>query len=157
MRKYLKKHWFGFLIFIIVFIYVSMILLVVSAPRQDLHDRGFIKCTKAMMSELASCPQESRTGCIFKGVIENNICDFQIIFDGVGKWINGEQPRPWSNYLFEPDLPLIAQETQRQEDLEEFYRQNPDIKNQMELLNQERLKLEEKWKEKTDEQPISEK
>lgn len=150
MRNFLKKHWFGFLIFIIVFVYVAMILIVVSAPRQDKHDRGFIKCTKAMMNELAACPQERRTGCIMKGVIKNNLCDFKIIYDGAAGWIQGKQPRPWSNYFFAPELETETDETptDQQEELKEFYRQNPDIKNQMELLNQERLKLEQKWKEK---------
>jgi hypothetical protein len=46
----------------------------------------------------------------------------QIIAQGFQNWINGEQETPWSNYIFEPELPQEV--TDENTELENFYQKD---------------------------------
>lgn len=156
MLNFFKNHWFGFLISVFSIFFVAMILIVVSAPRQDKLERGFIPCTKAMMDEMLACPEDGGSFCIAKTIVHNSVCDISVIFKGVTNWVQGKQPRPWSNYFFEPEIESKLQSENVDEELEEFYRQNPDLQEQMKKLNQEREKLDKKLEEIKDERKLPE-
>lgn len=155
MANLIKRHWFGIFILLIALFYISVILIVVSSPRTDKLNRGFIPCTKVMMEDIFAC-SENKALCMSSAIVKNSWCDVKVIFGGMKLWIDGKQPKPWSNYFFDPE-PLNKEINQRDdEELEEYYRQYPDIKHQMEQLEQESQKLEQKIKEIKDETRLPE-
>lgn len=155
MANLIKRHWFGIFILLIALFYISVILIVVSSPRTDKLNRGFIPCTKVMMEDIFAC-SENKALCMSGAIVKNSWCDVKVIFGGMKLWIDGKQSKPWSNYFFVPE-PLNKEINQRDdEELEEYYRQYPDIKYQMEQLEQESQKLEQKIKEIKDETRLPE-
>lgn len=151
MRKFFKNHWFGSLIVFFVLAYIAMIIIVVSSPRQDIKNRGFIPCTQKMMQEVIACKDRGQIICISKNIIKNSVCDAGVIFDGFKKWTAGEQERPWSNYFFVPEINNAFEAEENDEDLQNFYQQYPDAHMQIETLNSEYEKLNKKLEETEDE------
>lgn len=130
MYKFIKRHWFGLIVIIVALIYLIMFLLVMLSPRQDKFDRGFIPCTKQMVSEIFNC-KKNKYFCMATAIIKNGTCDAKVIFTGLNGWIEGKQPTPWHNYLFTPE---VANDNVNDAELQKFYDENPDIAAQMEEL-----------------------
>lgn len=151
MLNFLKKHWFGLLATIIVVCYTTMIVVVAVSPHRDNLDRGFVPCTKEMMQAVLDCDQGGIL-CMSKAIVKNTWCDAGVMATGFKNWIKGDQARPWSNYMFEPEL-LLGDEG-NSEVLEEFYKQNPNVKQEMSDLNKIREKLEKKLEEKTEDEEL---
>jgi hypothetical protein len=142
MLNRLKNHWFGALMTLITLVYATVIILIALAPRQDRQERGFIPCTKQMMTRLLAC-EKNRSLCMSKVIVQNHLCDWGVVAKGLTRWIQGEQARPWSNYLFEPDLRKDPDfERENAALLEEYYQNNPDVEVQMHRLNDAREQLE---------------
>jgi hypothetical protein len=150
IHSLIKNHWFGLLMSAFALLYAALMLIIVSAPREDLLERGFIPCTKIMMDEILACPQ-GKIGCMSKIIVRNNLCDIGVIAGGFSAWIKGKQPRPWSNYFFTPEL-NAKPSAESDEVLEEYYQQNPNIAEQMEKIHQKRLDLESKLTEKNNDE-----
>ena len=136
---FLKHHWFGFLLSLFVAFFVLVFTLVFFAPREDIHSRGFIPCTEEMAYNMLAC-QENKAWCVLSEIVKNTFCDIGVIKDGVVKWAQGQQARPWSNYYFTPELP---QTDQAQDELvQEFYQNNPDLAGEMARLKKLNKELE---------------
>ena len=140
--SFLKHHWFGTVVSLFVLFFVTVFLLVLFSPRQDLQKRGFIPCTENMVSEMLSC-RENKAFCMLGSVIKNSWCDSKVVLNGLGAWVKGQQSTPWENYLFESEL----KETEQDEGLQEFYDENPDVSASMEELRRQNIELEKQISE----------
>lgn len=140
--SFLKHHWFGTVVSLFVLFFVTVFLLVLFSPRQDLQKRGFIPCTENMVSEMLSC-RENKAFCMLGSVIKNSWCDSKVVLNGLGAWVKGQQSTPWENYLFEPEL----KETEQDEGLQEFYDENPDVSASMEELRRQNIELKKQISE----------
>lgn len=138
MIKFLKRNWFGVIVGAAAFCYLCIFLLVLFSPRRDELNRGFIPCTKAMAGEMFSC-RENKIWCMAAAVVKNSVCDARVVWKGLTDWVDGRQPAPWSNYLFEP---VIAIQENPDESLAEYYAEHPDTLTDMQQLDRERRELE---------------
>ena len=131
---FLKNHWFGALMWLMILAAVFLAVAVLFSPRQDLDRRGFIPCTETMADDMLACNKS--LGCMLKAVVANSWCDIKVIGRGVKLWLTGAQTAPWSNYWFTPRL------EEQDPGLEEFYRKNPDLPKQMRELKKLNEELE---------------
>lgn len=143
MWNFVKYHWFGLLISIMVGLFFVQFFLVFIAPHHDVRNRGFSPCTEKMAQEVADCGNKSF--CVLSAVTANAWCDTKVIGQGLVSWVRGEQFRPWSNYLFVPEYP----QEEMDEGLDEYYRENPDIAREMRDLKQKSEELERLKDEQT--------
>jgi len=139
LLKFIKYHWFGLFISIIIGLLLVQFTLVLISPHHDAKQRGFSICTQEMSDQIAFC--DSQNWCILKSIIKNTFCDTKIIITGAKNWISGQQPRPWSNYIF---VPVLSQTEEPDQDLEEYYQSQPDLAQQIEQLKQKNQQLEKK-------------
>ena len=136
--NFVKNHWFSCLIAGMMLCFFCIFVLILLAPKQDAKGRGFIPCTQEMVQKLLDC--DRKFFCSTKVVFDNNLCMLKVIGHGFSDWLNHKQPRPWSNYIFEPEIPLntYIDEEARQNYLNE----NPDTSAEMQRLNLLRKELE---------------
>ena len=97
--KYLYYFCLVALIFGVLYLSTAMYL----SPRQDVLNRGFIPCTKQLVFELSGC-QKGKIGCPLKLLWQDMKCNIKVVGNGFKNWVAGNQPAPWSNYLFEPEM-----------------------------------------------------
>jgi hypothetical protein len=98
-----------------------------------------------MVDNMYDCNRE--IWCSIKAISNNTFCDFKVILDGFNLWLNDKQDTPWSNYIFEPELPDSS--FFDKEDLEEYLKNNPDIKAEMKRLDKLRKDLEDEENNQT--------
>lgn len=137
--NFIKNHWFNVLMALFILLSMGFTLLIAFSPKEDKLDRGFIPCSKQLAERVASC--QGSFSCTIEAVLKNSACDSKIIFNGVKMWLKGEQPTPWSNYYFEPDLSHLENPLDENSGL--FYQENPNYLQDFEDLKQEHQKLEE--------------
>ena len=73
------------------------------SPRQDLQKRGFIPCTETLVYNITDC-KPGQIKCPLQYLWQDMQCNVRVIADGFVLWSRGKQERPWSNYLFEPEV-----------------------------------------------------
>lgn len=136
--SFIKNYWFGLCLGLMMFVFMTMFILILIAPKQDVQNRGFVFCTQNLIDDLSDC--ERNLWCSSKAIVKNTWCDLKIIGKGFSLWLNKEQPAPWSNYIFEPETPQDAfiDEDARAEFLEQY----PNVKQDMENLHLLRKELE---------------
>lgn len=133
LRNFIKTHWFGLSISIIIALFIAEFFLILYSPHQDENEKGFSLCTKTMTDNVINCNQQ--TWCVLKAVSKNYLCYNIVIYKGFTNWLAGNAETPWSDYFY-PEVDEYSEE------LAEFYRENPNISEQMELLKQQNLELE---------------
>lgn len=143
MLRFIKIHWFGLILTIIGVFYALIFILVFLSPRQDELKRGFIPCTETLVKEMFDC--NGKAWCMSKAIVKNTGCDTKIVLEGFGNWVEGKQPTPWANYLFEPEIGKDQNKEEIHPELEEFYKDNRDIKADMEKLNKQWQELEKSF------------
>lgn len=136
MFNFIKYHWFGLIMSIMIALFFMQFFIVLIAPHHDIQKRGFVSCTETMAQEVESCTDKHF--CILRAVTANAFCDSKVIIDGLSLWVKGEQPRPWNNYWFAPEYP----QEEMDEGMAEYYQENPDILQQMNKLKQQNQELE---------------
>ena len=132
--NFIRRYWFGLVTGLLVFLCFVLFILVLISPRQDAQKRGFIPCTENMAEEIMAC-ENNKVLCLLKAVLANSWCDIKVIGQGMSDWAKGNQPYPWSNYIF---VPKIVQN----EDVAEYLKNNPNIKAEMEQLKKLNEELE---------------
>lgn len=135
---FIRNYWFGIVTGLIIFVALAMFILILLAPRQDVQRRGFIPCTEAMAEEIISCDRQ--IVCVLKAILNNSWCDAKVIGKGIKNWLSGQQPTPWSNYIFQPELP--TDELFDEAAKAEYLQTNPDMIQEMEQLKQFNEELE---------------
>ena len=99
MVKYLKECWFGILLFISVGIFLLFVMVVETAPHNDLKMRGFTPCTYEMAANFAE--EKIKIADVFFIIGKGYVCYFEVMKKGAEDWWNGKQRTPWENYWFE--------------------------------------------------------
>ena len=156
MRKFLaflRYYWFGLLISFILLIGFLFFLLILVSPKQDVQKRGFIPCTEALAQNLLSCPQENKYSCGIKHILGNSWCNIKVIGKGWKDWWQGKQARPWSNYIYEPQISVSTDKN------DEFYAEYKakgitpelDMQNLIKMSQELDKKLAKQKEEKQDE------
>lgn len=148
--SFIKNYWFGTLTAILVTVFVVMLFLILLAPKQDAKERGFIPCTQNMVDDLISC--ERGIICSGKAILNNTWCDLKVIGKGINLWVKGEQQRPWSNYIFEADIPnpsFVDEEARQQ-----YLKEHPDVFEEMKRLHKLRKELENEQNRQTGQQDL---
>ncbi len=139
--NFLKQYWFGLLVTLVLLLAALLFLIVLLSPRQDNQRRGFIPCTENMAAELYDC--NGRSFCMLGAVLNNSLCDAGVVWTGVKEWSAGKQAAPWSNYFFTPD---VSSEDEIAPEVEEFYRENPNLRQdvlQLENMHEQLLENQE--------------
>lgn len=124
--NFLKHNWFGIFAALLILSGFALFLIVLFSPRQDNQNRGFIPCTEEMAVKLLDC--DKKFTCTLSVVLKNSLCDAKVIGKGFSLWLKGEQNTPWANYFFEPDLENSAELPQ---EVEAFYKENPNLHQDM--------------------------
>ena len=137
--NFIRRYWFGLSTGLMIFLCFVLFVLVLLAPRQDIKKRGFIPCTEAMADKIISC-EKNKVMCLLGAVLTNSWCDVKVVYQGLENWVNGTQSRPWSNYIFTPELPI--DEDFNDEARAEYLKNNPDMRTEMEQLKKLREELE---------------
>lgn len=140
MRKFFKKYWFVILVSLFIAVYLTVFLLVLFSPKTDKLNRGFIPCTKKMAEEILRDETKSSWNLV-KIIIKNTYCDTTVVFNGLSDWVKGKQSTPWANYFFEPEEDGYIDADN--EELINFYKENPYISKDMEELDKQRQELEQ--------------
>ena len=153
MIKFIKHFWFHIFITFLLLCFVGIAVLILLSPKQDMKRRGFVPCTEEMIEDLLNCNR--RFLCSSRAIIENNLCVAQVIRIGFSDWVKGKQPRPWSNYIFKPEL--YSDSFIDQEEVKKYLETHPDVKIEMERLhrmrkdmeneNNKQIDSEKKWNE----------
>ena len=135
---FIKNYWFGTLIGALLLGFLLLFVLIMISPKQDAKGRGFVLCTQEMVDDLLIC--DKKISCSIGAIFRNTICDIKVIGKGVSYWIKGKQPYPWSNYIFEPEIPknTYVDEAAREEYLSEF----PETAKEMQMLKKLNKELE---------------
>lgn len=137
--KFIKHHWFNLLIALMIVFGMGFMLLIALSPREDAQKRGFIPCTEQLADSVTDC--HGGLACTTKAVLLNSVCDAKVIGRGFKLWWQNQQPRPWSNYLFKPEI--SHHDSVLYENSELFYQEYPDHLRDFEKVKQEHRKLEE--------------
>lgn len=144
--SFIKNYWFSILLGLALFVFMLILVLILAAPKQDAKNRGFVFCSQNLMDDLNDCNRA--LWCSGKAIFKTTFCDLKIIGTGLSLWAKGKQPRPWSNYIFEPE-PLknsFVDEDARIKYLEQY----PNVKTEMENLHKLRKELENEQSLQTD-------
>ena len=123
--KYLKVYWFGICVSTVMILFFALFLIVAFAPHIDDQNRGFIPCSHEMAEKIINC-QKIKMLCVANVVIKGNICYTKVIYKGLADFIKGEQPTPWSNYFFTPEI-SSAQLTENSPEMEELLFAEPHL------------------------------
>lgn len=137
--SFLKRHWFNIFMTLFIFCSMGLTLLVALSPKQDAQNRGFIPCTTELANKVTSC--QGGLKCTTKAILNNVVCDARVVTKGLDNWINDKQEKPWSNYLFEPEL--SAEEKLFREHTDIFYKENPNYHSDFEQLKRDYELLKE--------------
>ena len=103
MGKALKEYWFGILLLTAALLFLIFAAIVAAAPHDDAKMRGFTPCTYRLAQELSLQGAGRRIWGVLGAVGESYVCYAGVVADGVGLWLDGKQPAPWSNYFFESE------------------------------------------------------
>ena len=155
MLNYIKKHIFMIVCGLFFVLYFCFLALIFFAPRVDLQERGFVKCTKNMIVDFSDCTR-NKVWCAAKTMLKNHVCDFNVVKTGFLLWLDGQQSTPWANYYFEPVTENLN--PLEDEELQAYYQKHVDLLSEMEELNKKHIALEkelEKHKIETP-QPLQE-
>ena len=133
--RFLKQYWFGIFIGLIIFWFLVFFVIVAFAPHHDNQRRGFSRCTEDMANEIQDYAQ-NRFFCTLGAALSGAGCDVNVIADGFGRWLRGQQSRPWSNYYFTPDLSESEDEEDYLDGQKEYYEAHPDMRETMRQLKE---------------------
>ena len=92
-----------------------------------------------MIASLSDCNR--KIGCSIKAISENTWCNIKVIAEGITLWLDNKQPKPWSNYIFEPEVEESS--FFDKEAIEEYLKNNPNVKKEMMRLDELRKGLED--------------
>ena len=115
MEKFFKWLYYAGLSLLVAFT-LYMVSVMYFAPRKDALERGFIPCTKDLVFNISAC-ERGEIGCPLKNLWTDMQCNVEVVTSGFILWLKGEQPAPWSNYIYEPmTMPEVADATMSNED-----------------------------------------
>ncbi|MDD4555703.1 MAG: hypothetical protein PHE89_00025 [Alphaproteobacteria bacterium] len=135
--NFLKNHWFGFILSLFVLFFILIFVLVLISPQRDAQSRGFTACTDGFVEQAGACG--NGYGCLIGSVIGHGTCTVKVVCFGVKNWLSGKQETPWANYLFNPQY---LENEELDENLQDFYNENPNLTEQMNVFRKNSKELE---------------
>lgn len=84
-------------------LFLLFIVVVAVAPHNDEKMRGFTPCTMMMAEELNMSASQKKIWDVMASVNRGYLCYAAVMREGVGLWLDGKQPNPWANYMFQPE------------------------------------------------------
>lgn len=142
---FLRRNYFGIIIVIFILLSAMFFTIIIISPKEDTQKRGFVMCTEKFVTNASQC-KDKAFSCISKHIWYDFTCNLSVISDGFSLWVSGEQEKPWSNYIYEPDLLSHNIDLYNQDGIETLYEENPNILEDMQqvrLLNKEMEKKDE--------------
>ena len=88
---------------------------------------------------------------MLSATVKNSWCDMKVVGRGFNNWIRGKQSAPWSNYIFEPELP--EDEYFDNEARAEYFKHTPDIAAEMQNLKKLSEELEDETNKENELKP----
>ncbi len=119
---FFKRHWFGLLLSLVVFVYFAVFLLVLFAPRDDEQKRGFSKCSSLLLEDITNC--QKNAFCTLGSIMTYSGCNFTVVGEGLKLWLLNQQKNPWDNYFFEQKISSNIAD----DDLAQLYEENPELR-----------------------------
>ena len=110
MAVKIREYWFGGLMALVVVLFLLFVVIVASAPHNDLKMRGFTPCTFVMAEELNAAAGQRKTWEVMTVIGKGYLCYAGVMREGVELWLDGKQLTPWANYMFKPDTYIVAPE-----------------------------------------------
>ncbi len=135
--KFVIKHWFGFFVSIVALFCILIFVLVLASPKQDAQKRGFVICTEGFVEDARGCA--GAYGCLIKYVFVHGYCNASVVLGGAKNWVLGKQETPWSNYMFNPEY---LENEEIDEELQQFYHENPNLTEQMNVFRNKSKELD---------------
>ncbi len=104
-----RKNISFFYVFIgtFIFVFLAFIIIVLSAPHNDIKMRGFTPCTLEVAKVISSAENKPTASKVFASIGQSYICYLEVIKHGCVLWLEDKQPTPWTNYIFEPEAPEL--------------------------------------------------
>lgn len=110
MAVKIKEYWFGGLMALMVVLFLLFVVVVAVAPHNDMKMRGFAPCTVMMAEELNISAGQKKMWEVMSAVSGGYLCYAAVMREGASLWLEGKQPTPWANYLFEPETYIVSPE-----------------------------------------------
>ncbi len=107
-------YYFVLTLTVLFVVYLTTILAL--SPKNDMLKRGFIPCTTEFVNHIATC-ERGKIFCPLSYIWQDTKCNTRVILEGLGAWLKGKQSTPWSNYLFTPVMPEIADSSDYEGDI----------------------------------------
>lgn len=95
---------------LIVVLFLLFVTVVAVAPHNDMKMRGFAPCTIVMAEELNVGGSQQKIWEVMSAVGGGYLCYAGVMREGMSLWLEGKQPTPWANYLFEPETYIASPE-----------------------------------------------
>lgn len=108
MAVKIREYWFGGLMALFVVLFLLFVAIVATAPHNDAKMRGFAPCTYVMAEELSAAAGGRKVWEVMTVIGRGYLCYAGVMRKGVAFWVDGKQPTPWANYMFEPETYLAA-------------------------------------------------
>lgn len=103
----IRDYWFGILLALMIFVWLSFIVIVAVAPHDDYRMRGFAPCTYTLAERLSTMTEEKRMSSVISYIGAAYSCYASVMREGLVLWSEGKQPTPWANYLFYAEDPFL--------------------------------------------------
>lgn len=142
--NYIKQHWFGMSISCFMAYFLLIFIMVAISPQNDEKNRGFIPCSYEQTEKIISC-RENKLICVLSASLRGNVCYMKVMNKGLWDFITGKQPRPWSNYLFEPEIVQNdGKDAEYEAEIQKVMEENPTLVDDMEKIKEKNRELLEK-------------
>jgi len=142
--NYIKQHWFGMGISCFMAYFLLVFIMVAISPQSDGKNRGFLPCSQEQTEKIINC-QKNKVLCVLSASVRGNICYMKVLNQGVWNFITGKQSRPWSNYLFEPEIIQNKEQNNDYEaEMQQLLAENPTLLEDMEKIKEKNQELLEK-------------
>ena len=142
--NYIKQHWFGMGISCFMAYFLLVFIMVAVSPQNDEKNRGFIPCSHEQTEKIINC-QKNKVFCVLSASVRGNVCYMKVLNKGFFDFVIGKQPRPWSNYLFTPEIVQNPEkDAQYEAELQAILAENPTLVEDMEKIKEKNQELLEK-------------
>lgn len=115
MIKFLKQFWFEVILAFVILVFLVFMAIIIAAPHNDAKMRGFAPCTYEMAFRInygnTNNPHLAEKGQTHPKVVDvlsiitiGYVCYLKVIKDGFYQYLENQQPTPWANYFFTPEI-----------------------------------------------------
>ncbi len=114
MIRFLRRFWFELILAFVVLVFLVFAAVIIAAPHNDAKMRGFTPCTYEMAfrissgdmndSHLTMGQNRPKVTEVLSMITTGYLCYLKVFRDGFKQYLKNQQPTPWANYLFTPEV-----------------------------------------------------